>query len=210
MLIKSQLLCCPSIIMKRGTCVAIREGGGLSPVPRENTGLGVFNPSSLPLALALQAVFHLSRGPPAWPGLWSHQEIDTGCLSSTALIVWMLVLPPRPRSSEQCGYSRAWLRGTFIMETAFIRTSRGTGDEEQSKQARFIPGVPQASSPSCCCSQPTFAQGSLCARHCPKSFTNISSQQPDEAALVGINLLSILQARQPRCSMVGACPSSLR
>lgn len=32
------------------------------------------------------------------------------------------------------------------MQTAFIETSRGTGDEEQSTQAHLIPRVQQASS----------------------------------------------------------------
>lgn len=210
MLIKCQLLCCPSIIMKVALVWPFGREGDLVQSPRVTLAWEFSTPAPSPWLWPCTLASISAEAPPAWPGLWSHQEIDTGCLSSTSLIVWMLVLPPRPCSSEQCGYSRAWLRGTFIMETAFIRTSRGTRDEEQSKQACFIPGVPPASSPSCCCSQPTFAQGSLCARHCPKSFTSISSQQSDEAAIMGSNLLSILQGRQPRRSMVGACPSSLR
>lgn len=138
MLIKCQLLCRTSIIMKHGTCVAILEGGGLSPVPLGHAGLGVSAPA--PSAW--------NQSPPTpRPGLWSHQEMDTGCLSSTSpvqpsrLIVWMVVLPPRPPSSEQCAYSRAWPRGTFIMETAFIRPSRGTGEQAGTLHPRGAAGL---------------------------------------------------------------------
>lgn len=43
------------------------------------------------------------------------------------LITRMLLLPSRPRSSELHGHGRAWLRGTFITETAPIGTSRVAG-----------------------------------------------------------------------------------
>lgn len=134
-LLNVSCLCYINIIMKHGTYVAILEGGVLSPVPQDTLAweFSALAPSPWLWSRTLASI---SAEAPAWPGLWSHQEINIGWLSSTCpmqlscLIVWMLVLPPRPRSSEQCGYSRAWLRGTFIMETAFIGTSRGTGDEE--------------------------------------------------------------------------------
>lgn len=55
-----------------------------------------------------------------------------------------------------------------------------------------------------------FTQGSLCAGPHPKSFAKISSQQPNEAASVGILLLYILQAKQLRPGMMGPRPNSLR
>lgn len=89
MLIKCQLLCRTSIIMKRGLYVALLVGGGLSPVPPTAPGhpdLGVFSPSPSPspwlwpcrLLPSQQSTLPTPTPTPTRPGLWSHQEIYTG------------------------------------------------------------------------------------------------------------------------------------
>lgn len=81
MLIKCQLLCYVNITMIHGMYVAILEGGGLSPVPQDTLAWEFSAPAPSPW-LWSRMLASISAEAPALPGLWAHQEIDTGWLSS--------------------------------------------------------------------------------------------------------------------------------
>lgn len=82
---------------------------------------GRFQPSSLRLR---PCTLSLTQQRPclAWAVVPPGNRSRTGAVQ--LLITRMLLLPSRPGSSELRGHGRAWLRGTFITETAPIGTSR--------------------------------------------------------------------------------------